>query len=367
MGVLHAENSNTAFDPIKAEAKFYLHSANDTIGFKMGTDEGEIAVDFLDSIDYTELPSKDDIILFSGQDTIIIKYDTVPIKVIITSPNDTVIEIIKFIKDRIELLKEYSTFANIPSIEYGRFYYSSPSDPNLTKLRETYNLDSVAGGGSEIDRIIRLMNWVHEMVPHEDSKKAYNPKPSNALNIIEVCKSEKRGANCRMLATILNEVYLSMGFKSRHATCLPYNKEDPDCHVVNMVYSDSLGKWLYMDPTQGAYFMDDSGNILSISEVRDYLIENKSLQINNDANYHGVPTDFGWYKNYMAKNLFRFLCPLGSKFGYESRAGERIWITLNPTGYDAAKNMKADTTSDSTAQYIDYYTDNAGYFWMKPE
>jgi hypothetical protein len=71
-----------------------------------------------------------------------------------------------------------------------------------------------------------------------------NPAVKNAMSMIAVCKRDNRGLNCRGLATVLNECYLAMGFKSRFVTCLPKDSLniDPDCHVINAVYSNTLKK-----------------------------------------------------------------------------------------------------------------------------
>ena len=127
-----------------------------------------------------------------------------------------------------------------------RFVYQPSSDTNLIRLRKTFNLDSVAGAGDEMSRVIRLMKWAHRIVRHDGSSS--NPPSRNALDLIDVCRKEQRGVNCRMIATILNEAYLSMGFPSRHITCLPMDTTDQDCHVINIVYSTTRGKWLWMDP-----------------------------------------------------------------------------------------------------------------------
>ena len=166
-----------------------------------------------------------------------------------------------------------------------------------------------------------------------------------------------------MMATILNEAYLAMGFKSRHITCLPYDKDDSDCHVVTLVFSASKDKWLYMDPTFRAYFTDVGGNILSLQEIREMMIAGQELGLNSDIDWNGEPLEPDSYKHYMSKNLFRFKSPLASEFGYESREGPKSWGTLNPLGYDDEKTAEKDS---SGSYYRDYYTQNANFFWPKP-
>ena len=93
------------------------------------------------------------------------------------------------------------------------FTYMAPNDSNLVRVRRYFNLDSIAGAGDEISKIKNLLLWVHNTIRHDGS--SYNPKVKNAIAIYEICKREDRGVNCRMMAQMLNECYLAMGFKSR--------------------------------------------------------------------------------------------------------------------------------------------------------
>jgi hypothetical protein len=115
---------------------------------------------------------------------------------------------------------------------------------------------------------------------------SYNPPLKNAIDLIHVCHAENRGVNCRMMAVILNECYLAMGFQSRFITCMPRETEFDDCHVINVVYSNDMQKWLWMDPTFCAYVMNEKGELLSVAEVRERLIQGEPLIINPDANWN---------------------------------------------------------------------------------
>jgi hypothetical protein len=212
------------------------------------------------------------------------------------------------------------------------FVYQAPDAPDLVALRQACRLDEVAGKGPEFERIVNLMRWVHAQVRHDGSSK--NPEPMNALHLLEVCRTEKRGINCRMMATILNEAYLALGFTSRQVTCQPLDEKDPDCHVITTVWSKDLGKWLYMDPTMEAYFTDGQGHPLSIAEVRERLISGGPLELAKGANWNGRPENPATYKAYMAKNLVRITCPVESAYGYESRS-ERRYVTLDGLGFPA--------------------------------
>jgi len=260
---------------------------------------------------------------------------------------------LRSVGDYTQLLRNYAAYKSQPEVAMRDFTYQGSTESELQELRRKYHLDEVAGQGDDISRMINLMRWVHKTIRHDGSSS--NPDPRNALHILDVCSQGKRGVNCRMLATVLNEVYLAMGFKSRHITCLPKWKDDPDCHVIDIVYAPSLAKWLYMDPSFEAYFKDEKGELLSIAQVREYIIQNKKLVLAKEANWNGEATAPEWYLNYMSKNLFHFSCPAASEFGYESKTGgHRIY--LEPAGMPQKKSTDSET----------YITD-AERFWSLPE
>lgn len=256
--------------------------------------------------------------------------------------------------DYVGLLRRHAVYAPGTPAPAPRFTYQDKAAPELAAFRQAYHLDEVAGSGPEFERLVNLMRWVHRQVRHDGNST--NPEPRNAMHLLQVCKAEGRGINCRMMATILNEAYLSLGFQSRQVTCQPLDEKDPDCHVITTVWSRSLNKWLYMDPTMEAYLMDEKGAPLSIQEVRDRLVAGAPLQVSPGANWNGRPEPPANYLAYMAKNLMRISCPVESAYGYESRKTGLSYVTLDATTFPAkpAKGMEDVRTHDPAA------------FWARP-
>jgi len=241
------------------------------------------------------------------------------------------------------------------------FSYQSSQDSNLIRIRQELRLDSIAGKGNEISKILNLMHWVHSAVRHDGNSK--NPKLRNAIDLINVCRTERRGVNCRMMATILNECYLSMGIKSRFITCMPKETNFDDCHVINMVFSKDLNKWIWIDPTFDAYVMNEKGELLGIAEVRERLIKGKTLILNPDANWNKTKSETKDYylEIYMAKNLYRLECPVRSEYDsetYTNHDGKKvIYLELLPL----------DGLVQSSESDTHYITNNPDLFWAKPE
>ena len=147
-----------------------------------------------------------------------------------------------------------------------------------------------------------------------------------------------------------------MGFKSRYVACLPKNYIN-DCHVINVVYSNTLDKWLWVDPSWNAYVMDSKGNLLSaIGGVQTEIEKSEFVTVNGDANWnHKTPcTSLLLFGLLHDKNLYYLQCSDCSGFNNETYVeGKRrpAYITLSPTGepYDRR-----------------WSTSNESWFWASP-
>ena len=250
------------------------------------------------------------------------------------------------------------------------FSYQSKEDGNLSALRNDLNLDSIAGQGTDVMKILNLMRWVHNLIPHDGMNG--NPEVKNTLSMLEVCKNDNRGLNCRGLAIVLNECYLALGIKSRIVTCMPKDslKMDQDVHVINSVYSESLEKWIWIDPTFNAYVMNEKGEMLSIEEVRQRLIEDKALILNPDANWNNKTpqTKINYLENYMAKNLYMLECPASSEYNMETVSEGKTYnyIRLLPLDYYEQEPQKeVDKREKSNTVWVTYKTNNSNIFWQQ--
>ena len=164
------------------------------------------------------------------------------------------------------------------------FRYQPKRSNNLCKVRDYFKLDSVAGQGDELSKIINLLHFAHDNIRHDGSNQAF--AELDAIDLYNYYKTTGKGVNCRQLAISLCEMYLSMGIPARYVTCMPADSLDYECHVINTVWSSQLQKWLYIDPTMDAWVMDENGTMLSIAEVRERLINGQPLVLCETANWN---------------------------------------------------------------------------------
>jgi transglutaminase-like putative cysteine protease len=276
---------------------------------------------------------------------------------------------IKYVPSYLDKLKQAEKYNFNDNRQIPKFEYQDKNNTNLVILRKELRLDSIAGTGSEELKIINLLHWIHNLIPHDGIHG--NPTVKNAMSMIKECKRDLRGLNCRGLATVLNECYLSLGIKSRFVTCMPKDTVFDDCHVINMVYLEGKNKWIWIDPTNNAYVMNEKGDLLSIQEVRESLILNKPLILNPDANWNNKSsaTKDDYLYNYMAKNLYRIECPLKSEYNFETwEDGKQItYVELLPLdAYQQNPDKKEQKNKMTGTTIINFKTNNPSIFWQIP-
>lgn len=230
--------------------------------------------------------------------------------------------------------------------------YSSPDAPGLIAVRNFFHLDSIAGNGDEISRIKNLLSWVHNTIQHDGMHP--NPESCNALGMWEACSDGSRGLNCRGLATFLNECYLALGFKSRFITCMPRDFKG-ECHVINTVYSDTLKRWIWIDPTHESWVTDGNGNLIGVKEFREMRIGGGEYNLNENANWNNREASCKEYylDDYMTRNTYSIVIP--THFGFDTEAGRCDYVILVPENAALTGHSKyAVATTD------------ADWFWTAP-
>jgi len=257
----------------------------------------------------------------------------------------------------LSVLKKSAPYAKDAARQDILFRYQPKESKNLRMVRDYFKLDSVAGQGDELSKIINLLHFAHDNIRHDGGNQAF--AELDAIDLYNYYKTTGKGVNCRQLAISLCEMYLSMGIPARYVTCMPADSLDYECHVINTVWSEQLQKWLYIDPTMDAWVTDENGTMLSIAEVRERLINDQPLMLCETANWNheSQQTKEYYLETYMAKNLYYFVCKKLNRFNPESVYRDNDPegdVRLIPVGF-VNNNWKCDTTTDPEV------------FWAKPE
>jgi transglutaminase-like putative cysteine protease len=233
------------------------------------------------------------------------------------------------------------------------FSYESENSPNLTRLREMYALDKIAGANTDFEKAKNLLKWVHDLIPYDGRYPL--PAQRDAISLISTAKNSGQGLNCRGLAIILSEALLSVGVKAKFVELIPKDISS-DSHVVTLAYISELDQWVFLDPSYEAYFVNESNHYLGISEIRASLINDSVLKVNDEINYNGGPVDVD-YLHYLSKNLYRFASPEYSAFGIDS-SPERKMVVLNPAGNNDGRGLNIFSRNE--------IIHNPDTFWAKP-
>lgn len=261
---------------------------------------------------------------------------------------------LKTTEEKINKLKASAEYVSDGRKANVTFTYQSPCDSILTAIREYFNIDSIAGNGSEISRIKQIMYWLHDAIRH-DGSSSWPKCRYNAIELYELTQRENRGLNCRFMSEVLNDLYLAAGFKSRFVTCQSKEYDtDGDCHVINIVWSNELGKWIWMDASFAAYVTDENGLLLHPGEVRERLRRDQPVILNEDANWnHKNPQTKDYYIDYyMAKNLYLLSSHERSETESEGEGGKNSpTVTLVPHGF---------------GYILDKVTEDYAEFWQRP-
>lgn len=260
------------------------------------------------------------------------------------------------VKNELEILKESAAYESAEPPMPLTFSYAPQTDSLLALSRERFNLDSVAGNGDDISRIKNLLYWVHNNIRH-DGGNGLAPGPRNLRNTYDCARRDSCGYNCRALAICLTEALLAEGIPARYITCLPKVWDsDNDCHVICVAWSESLGKWIWVDPTFAAYVTDDKGLLLHPGEVRYRLQHDLSVVLNKDANWNNrwPETQDDYIDYYMAKNLYILQANTINQAEPEGPANHRqgYHVALTPMG--------------TSYKNTDYTTSDEEWFWQAP-
>ena len=221
-----------------------------------------------------------------------------------------------------------------------------PDIKRAEEIMDYFCLDTLYDeSASTWEKTLAIGKFVGTNIPH-DNQKEY-PEYVNAIGLWEYTKTVAPAFNCRLHSILTYELLTAAGIKARYITCLPYDRNDNDCHVVNEVWLPETGKWVMIDTDMKRYVTDRKGNLLSLAEIREHFINDKKVVVYHAFN--NPSSRISYYHAYMAKNTYWFCCwgDLGFyqedyKTFPESNARSRYYA-LVPEGFETFSGKEITT------------------------
>lgn len=219
------------------------------------------------------------------------------------------------------------------------------NDIDMKRVAEKFSIKGLLTTSNDFARVLAIMDWVNRRTTHG----GLGYVPDGKHNLVDSLDHARTNQVCCFdQSVMMAEFCLGCGYQARFIRCKPMDERDRDCHVVVHVLIPSLNKWVLMDPTFNAYYIDENNRPLSIPELRDALKTGKRVTVSAGARYNqqkaGDSEQFTKDRlNYMAKNVFWFdsldVSCRGSFDKYMNGDGSVKYIFLCPEGFDARTFM----------------------------
>ena len=233
--------------------------------------------------------------------------------------------------DRVELLRtsgEYAADTNVFEMKIVQ------NQERAKEIRDYFQLDTLyPGNATTWEKAVAIGKFVSSNIPHANQR--HWPNHVNAIGLWEYTKEVEPAFNCRLHSIMTFELLLSAGIHARYITCMPEDKDDPDCHVVDEVWLPELNKWAMVDTDMdGHYVTDRNGTPLSLKEMRENYISGKKMLMHPAFGKAQKDND---YYAYMAKNTYWFACWGTLSYYQEDYKVEDVdrnsYVILIPSGY----------------------------------
>ena len=206
-------------------------------------------------------------------------------------------------EERVELLRTCGAYGPDPAfvdIEYVRDTLRAKEIMDYFRLDTLYEADAATW-----DKALAIGKFVAFNIPHDNQK--VQPEHINAIGLWEYTKNVAPAFNCRLHSIMTFELLTAAGIKARYITCLPQDKNDRDCHVVNEVWLPETGQWAMLDTDMGGHYVTDlDGNLLSIAQMREHYINGEKMMFY--PGFENGSSEITDYYAYMAKNTYWFCC-----------------------------------------------------------
>ena len=199
------------------------------------------------------------------------------------------------------------------------------------------------------------MTWVNKF--SADYGMATNmPTHRSAFFLLNEKTENKILLNCRCCAIILNDIFLSLGIKSKFITCRAKDPYDPECHVTNNVYIPELNKWILIDSAIQAIIMNIKGEFLGVQELRKYIKEEEQIVFMKNLKVKNLPLNNSRFEKYLAKNLYCFSAYSSFHPYCDNELNNKLRYMLIPTHDNLYKNAILSENIMFTDNAVEFFS-----------
>ena len=160
-------------------------------------------------------------------------------------------------------------------------HFRPPEDPILKRLSRRYNLEKIAGTGTDFARARRLKSWVRRQWNHGFDQL---PSPYHAIDLLAATKTGK-SFQCGHYSQAFVECCLAVGLPARvigvtrKEVAFPYNHPGNAGHVVAETYCRELQHWILFDCDTNCYFVDEKDRPVGAIDIHEALHAKKQKHI----------------------------------------------------------------------------------------
>ena len=253
--------------------------------------------------------------------------------------------------DRLDLLRTSGEYAADTNVFEMRIVQD---EARAQEIREYFQLDTLyPADATTWEKAVAIGKFVSSNIPHANQR--HWPDHINAIGLWEYTKEVEPAFNCRLHSIMAFELLLSAGIQARYITCMPEDKNDPDCHVVNEVWLPELNKWAMVDTDMGGHYVTDRNDTpLSLKEMRENYISGKKMLMHPAFGKAQKDND---YYAYMAKNTYWFACWGSLSYYQEEYEVEGVdrnsYVILVPSGYTPYDIGGGNTVTTNAEKFWD--------------
>lgn len=261
-------------------------------------------------------------------------------------------------------LKEISFTQTAPNPLFEFYYSDTLANDFLRELRNKYDIDLlVRDQKSDLDKIKTILDWTSNQWKHNGSN---NPTKQDALTILKEAREGKQ-FRCVEYGIVATATLNSIGIRAR---TLGLKTRDVEKvmrgagHVVSEVYSNELGKWIFIDPQFNIIPTLNGYPLNGVEFQKEIFNKNAGLKlINNQGELSDEMAES--YIKWVGKYLFYFDVLFDQKT-LDSDDFKRIngmtKLTLVPAGQKEPRIFQRRYKINYS-----YYTHSLNDFYRKPE